>query len=344
MTAYSSISNAILNHNLRKVKTLLKQYKFDNKSLKYLLQSAMNDSTKEIATELVNHMTDFKLGWLLSADGSYHQLAIDKNWPDVLELMVNRGATFKKYDSIDVNPMHYAAKSPSPEFVKILARVVPVDTYEDEEYTPLMVAAENGNDQTMDALLSLGANPEAEQKPRVTINFLVPSMLRAFFVASTMTTIDSVIHKAASSKNTKTIDVLLKYRHTLNLNKFGTDLKTPLMIAVENKNKEMVHHLLKLGVNVNCKCTYKSALHYAVEVNSIEIAKLLLEYGFDQTKNMSGPSALEFLLNKNKRYGIQNPELIDLLKYAKANPQKVVNQKPIYFPGRGPNPDRTRND
>ena len=32
-------------------------------------------------------------------------------------------ATFKKYDSIDVNPMHYAAKSPSPEFVKILANL-----------------------------------------------------------------------------------------------------------------------------------------------------------------------------------------------------------------------------
>ena len=207
-----------------------------------------------------------------------------------------------------------------------------------------MVAAEKGNDETMDALLSLGADPVAEQKPRVRINNLVPSMVRAFFVASTMTTIDSVIHKAAYSGNPKTVDVLLKYRPTLDLNKFGTDLKTPLMIAAENGHKEMVHHLLKLGADVNHQCTYKSALHYAVDANSTEIAKLLLEYGIHQKSKMSGPSALETLLSQNRRYGIQNPELVDLLRYAQAHPQKVISQKPTYFPGRDPRGSRSRND
>ena len=344
MSAYETIANAILTCNLSNVKTLLNRYKFDAKSMKYLLQMAMNDSTEEISKELIKNMQDFKLGWLLSTDGSYHKLAIDKYWPDVLNLMIDRGATFKKYDSLDVNPMHYAAKSASPKFVKILARVVPVDTYEDEEYTPLMVAAENGNDQTMDALLSMGANPEAVQKPRVTIDYLVPSLLRAFFVVSTMAPIDSVIHKAAYSGNPKTIDVLLKHRNLLDLNASGTDLKTPLMIATERKHIDMVHHLLKLGVNVNRRTVDKNALHYAVEANSIEITKLLLEYGIDQMHNTKKTTALDQLLHESRKYGIQNPELIDLLKYAKANPQKVKSQKPYYYPGYGPNHDRTRNN
>ena len=344
MSVYNSLAEAILNHDLPKVKRILKKYEFESKTMKYLLQLALNDSTEEISKELVKKMNDFELSWLMCADGSYHQLAIDKQWPSVLELMVARGATFRKYDSIDVNPMHYAAQQKDPIYAKILGKVVQPDFYYGEELTPLMVAAENGNDETMDALLSLGADPVAEQKPRVRINNLVPSMVRAFFVVSTMTTIDSVIHKAAYSGNPKTVDVLLKYRPTLDLNKFGTDLKTPLMIAAENGHKEMVHHLLKLGADVNHQCTYKSALHYAVDANSTEIAKLLLEYGIHQKSKMSGPSALETLLSQNRRYGIQNPELVDLLRYAQAHPQKVISQKPTYFPGRDPRGSRSRND
>ena len=156
-----------------------------------------------------------------------------------------------------------------------------------------------------------------------------------------MATIDQVIHKAASSKNIKTVDVLLKHKPDLNLDKFGTDLKTPLMIAAEKGDKEMVHHLLKLGVNVNKTVTNMNALHFAVKRQSLEIVKLLLEYGINQAHGANHQTALDQLLHESRKYGIQNPELINLLKYAQNNPQKVISRKPVFFPGREPN--NTRN-
>lgn len=339
---FTPLGLAIQCSDMRLFNFLLKSGKLPKKEINSHISYALYNAEKDMAKQLIAHTDEVRQSsWSMD---SLIKLAIDNKYPDILKAMLEKGLKPNKGADLYEPPLHYAARQKDPIYAKILGEVVPPDFYYGEELTPLMVAAEKGNDKTMDALLSLGANPLAEQKPRVSINCLVPSMLRAFFVVSTMTTIDSVIHKASYSGNPKTIDVLLKYQPTLDLNKFGTGLKTPLMIAAENGHTEMVHHLLKLGADVNHQCTYKSALHYAVDANSTEIAKLLLEYGIHQKSQRSGPSALEELLYQNRKYGIQNPELVDLLKYAQAHPQKVISQNPTYFPGRDPRGSRSRND
>ena len=332
----SPLCLAINKHDLQMVKLLLEPEQIPPKDLKGFLHVAMAVKDKPITKELLKYMNDFSPS-LFEVHDSYHKQAIDNAWPDILELMIKKGARFKKNGSDDVNPMHYAAKNKNPIYAKILRKVVQPDFYYGEELTPLMVAAEYGNVDTMEALLQMGANPEAEQEPRVTINFLIPSLLRVALVKSCINHIDSVVHKATSSRNTKAIDILLKYKPDLNLNKIGTKGKTPLVIASENADIEMVKHLLKLGVSTSISAGIKYPLHAAVDGNSIEVVKLLLEYGskpvcYDEHSR----TPLEKAVHESRKYGIQNPELIDLLKYAQNNPQKVASQNPVYYPGRDP--------
>ena len=221
--------------------------------------------------------------------------------------MIDKGAVFQKINSMDVNPLHYAAQQKDPIYVQILGKKLPVDSYCDEEVTPLMVAAENGNTDTMDALLKLGANPNGQQKPRIKINFLLPSILRAAVIASNLIDIDSVVHKATYSGNPKTIDVLLKHNPQLDLNKFGSGSKTPLMIAAEKGNHIMVHHLLKLGVNVNARNGNGNALHFAIEGKSCEVAVLLLVYGINQNHRSNDyKTPLDKAIYQTQKYGINH--------------------------------------
>ncbi len=326
------------NHDIQMVNLLLETDRVTAKELKTILQIAMTLKNKEISKILIDHMQDFKQGWFdIGIYESFHKLAIDNAWPDILKSLLCKGARFKKCEGWDVNPLHYAAKQKDPIYVQLLGKYIDVDDTKDEEETPLMIAAEAGNDETMDALLKMGANLQAKPEPKVHINFLIPSILRAGVIKMNLVNIDSVLHKAVSSGNTKTIDVLLKHKPDLDLNARGSESKTPLMIAAERGDNQMVHHLLKLGVNVNIRRGEGNALHSAVEGDSIESIKLLLAYGIDQhhqTNNYQTP--LSKAINEHKKYGVPSKEVIDLLTYAKANPKKVVSQKPTYFPGRNP--------
>ena len=333
---FTPLTASINNHDARISKLLLETERVSESELKSALSIAMSVKDKNITKEVIKYMKDFKQGFMCT-NKSFHKLAIDNKWPDILELMIDKGAVFQKINSMDVNPLHYAAQQKDPIYVQILGKTLPVDSYCDEEVTPLMVAAENGNTDTMDALLKLGANPNAQQKPRVKMNFLLPSILRAAVIASNLIDIDSVVHKATYSGNPKTIDVLLKYNPQLDLNKFGSGSKTPLMIAAEKGNHIMVHHLLKLGVNVNARNGNGNALHFAIDGKSCEVAVLLLVYGINQNHRSNDyKTPLDKAIYQTQKYGINHSTLIAFLKYAKAHPKEVVCKKPVYFPGKGP--------
>ena len=113
------------------------------------------------------------------------------------------------------------------------------------------------------------------------------------------------------------------------------------MIAAERGDNIMAHHLLKLGVNVNARHGSGNALHFAVDGQSIEVAKLLLAYGIDQNHQSNDyKTPLDKAIYQTQKYGINHSTLIAFLKYAKANPKNVFCKKPVYFPGKGPRGSR----
>uniref|UniRef100_A0A8D8YVQ6 Ankyrin repeat-containing protein DDB_G0279043 n=1 Tax=Cacopsylla melanoneura TaxID=428564 RepID=A0A8D8YVQ6_9HEMI len=61
-----------------------------------------------------------------------------------------------------------------------------------------------------------------------------------------------------------------------------TNGKTPLQIAVQNNDTEMVHMLLDKGANVNgCDVDGKTPLHFALQNKDLEMVQILLDKGSD---------------------------------------------------------------
>ena len=79
---------------------------------------------------------------------------------------------------------------------------------------------------------------------------------------------------------------------------------SPLLIAVETNNLELIILLLENGANPNMEETYTNAIDIAVEAtknddtvleDSTEIIELLLKYGDDMNqKDIRGKSAVDF--------------------------------------------------
>lgn len=340
---HTPLSLAINNGDMPMFKFLISTEKLLKKEIVSCIEVALYRKEKDMAQSLIAH-TDEVYQPFYSTD-SYIKMAIKNGWADILESMLKKGLSPKKCRDLNVPPMHYAAKQKNPAFVKILGRYIDVNDTKDEEKTPLMIAAEMGNIETMEALLRMGANPAGKQEAKIDIKFLIPSLLRAGLIKINWECIDSVIHKAVLSRKPEAIDMLLKYRSNLNLNEQGDDAKTPLMIAAEIHDEIVVHHLLKLGVDVNIRRGEGNALHSAVDGNSLEIIKLLLIYGIDQFHQSNDhKTALDKAILNNRKYGKPSQEVIDFLRYAQQNPKKVTSQKPTYFPGCDPRGGYSRND
>ncbi|EAY11159.1 hypothetical protein TVAG_498530 [Trichomonas vaginalis G3] len=86
-----------------------------------------------------------------------------------------------------------------------------------------------------------------------------------------------------------------------NINEENYEGKTALFYASEKNSKEMAELLLSHGANVNAKKMGKwTALHYALENNSKETAELLISHGAKiNAKTESGVSPLYFAVRDN---------------------------------------------
>ncbi|MBN9542248.1 MAG: ankyrin repeat domain-containing protein [Alphaproteobacteria bacterium] len=132
-------------------------------------------------------------------------------------------------------------------------------------------------------------------------------------------------------------DLITKLKDkNINLNAINKDNKTPLYIAVEKNDLEMVKRLLDHGdkIDVNAQNgTHGSALHFAVKEKRVEIAKALLSH-----KNINKGGTLSDLAKYSgneelrKLFGLSTTPLHDAIANGDNNElDKLIESKNEYY-------------
>ncbi len=119
---------------------------------------------------------------------------------------------------------------------------------------------------------------------------------------------------AIENDNSEMVALLLKHGADVNLESGGV---TPLLLAIENDNPEMVAFLLKHGADVNLESGGVTPLLLAIENDNPEMVAFLLKYGADVNFESSGVTPL-ILAIKN-----DNSEIVAFLLKNRANVNAV---------------------
>jgi ankyrin repeat protein len=193
-----------------------------------------------------------------------------------------------KFGQTHSSVLHLAAKFGDSiqleKILKIAAEIDPNyrDIRNDNAYTPLHYAAQNGNIAVVRALLVAGAdkNPAASASYRRW----VPAHYAAQF--GHLEVLKTLIEMGVD-KEVKTSFCL-----------------TPLMIGAEFGHIAIVEYMLSLGAEKNGQTTEDNhkmtALHYAAVKNFKDVALALLKAGIDKDKETTfGLTALEFAAKSN---------------------------------------------
>ncbi|XP_037622637.1 serine/threonine-protein phosphatase 6 regulatory ankyrin repeat subunit C-like [Sebastes umbrosus] len=190
----------------------------------------------------------------------------------------------------DQSPLVQAIFSRNTEEVTFLLENEDVNSLDQEQSTPLHVAAYLGDVHTMDLLITSGANVNAKDQ-----GLLTP------------------LHRAAASQNEKAVELLLKHKAEVNTQdkywhtplhmaaaKWATGCakaliphvrsvdvadrtgRTPLHHAAHSGHEEMVNLLQSKGANISAKDKKeRQAIHWASYLGHVEVVKLLVFHSAD---------------------------------------------------------------
>ena len=200
----------------------------------------------------------------------------------VVQLLLDEGANYKLQDEKGETCLHVAAPSQTEIVWSLLARAKEnndlcdfVGICNHQGRTALHYAADNGNINTAQQLISLGASYKAESKDRI-----------------------NPLHAAAWNNHPKVVGLLLKtaeqFGDHLFINCKNNKHQTPLIDAASRGATEAAQILLNHGADVNiCDNDGQNALHYSAWRNHKGVVELLL-----RTASACGPDTLKRLLDQ----------------------------------------------
>ncbi|MEO0340275.1 MAG: ankyrin repeat domain-containing protein [Bacteroidota bacterium] len=206
-------------------------------------------------------------------------LAIKQKNPTIIDLVCKRGKTALKND-IDQAPLYLAVEL-GDLFVlqKLIDLGARVDV-QSEGKTPLSKAVEKGDIRVVALLLKNGANPSITDQDGI-----LP------------------LSKAVAANNLPVAKILLKKSKQGNTDaNWKNAIGEPVVqAAIRMKNPAMVQLLLNYGAQSNASNYFdNSSLHIAAELGEVEIVKMLLSQGVDNSlENMMGETAYDLAKSQN---------------------------------------------
>ncbi|MBI4752404.1 MAG: ankyrin repeat domain-containing protein [Acidobacteria bacterium] len=172
-----------------------------------------------------------------------------------------------------------------PVFLATLGLVVLIFSWMVVRDRLIIYAAGSDMGILVEALMVVGANPNARVKPQVNHEYETTPLLEAI------------------DKNDKpTVTLLLDAGVEVNLgNKYGW---TPLMQVVQDENDELVQEFLNRGANVNAQHNFGgTALMEAANRSNIDLVELLLKYKANPNlANTDGRTALMISIDRGNLY------------------------------------------
>lgn len=212
-----------------------------------IIQAIMNGNTNYVAA-LLRHHVDLNVQYFNGADDfSPLELAMDEGRLDLALMILNYALEGRS------NTVSFAAAHGDLDALRKFLQKNPQNMEEKDElgFTPLAWAAEAGQKDSAELLLSLGANPNATTKAgRHPLDW------------------------AASAGHLPLVELLAA--------KGANDLSVALFLAIQQQQVPVARFLLEHGANPNIHYPASNTtmpLHLAAGQGNIEEARLLLEHG-----------------------------------------------------------------
>jgi len=303
-TGYSPLMAAALSGSVASISTLIERgadlnYQEPRRGRTALLLACKNG--KGEAVELILHRGASTS--ITDKNGVTALMWACKNghMPCVASLLA-RGAGINTFDNFDWTAVHYAAKSGHREIVDLLAKsgaALQIREKLEEGKTPLMLAAQYGRRDTVNALVEHGSDVNA----RTTKDDLTALMLAAKegHKGTVKALLDrnadanicdaygwTALHFAASWGRKDTAVILIVEGGAL-VNSMprkklsGGGGTTPLIVAVKGQQVEVVAVLLEHGGNPaqNDEATGRNVMAYAAAEGLTSVVKCLIEHNVD---------------------------------------------------------------
>ncbi|KAK2706053.1 hypothetical protein QYM36_016167 [Artemia franciscana] len=218
-------------------------------------------------------------------------LAVASSNIELVEMILDKGATINKFNKLGETPFHCSIinNDGNVDMTKLLLKYgSDVNARTSYGASPLHLAASEGYSQTVDYLLKNGAHVDCVYTTHTRHNGYTP------------------LHCAAEKGITEVVQLLLD--SGANVEAKGEDSKTPVHIAVSNKKETIVKLLLRYGAKVdNQDKNGKTALHLAAEKGTTEVVQLLLDSGANVDAKAKDK-------NTPLHFAVSNPGNIEIVK------------------------------
>lgn len=189
-----------------------------------------------------------------------HVAAISGN-EKIVAMLINKEGDVNDEDYLGRTPLHSAALNGNKNVIDLLLKnKAHVEARSFTGETPLHVAATSGKADAVEILLNNNAKVDANASLGQPIHYALPE------------------HKDV---------VLLLVKNGADVNALDPESKTPLLLAVQGDQKDIVQFLIGAGANVNVSVNGKSPLFVAVLNNNIEMVDLLIQNGAKIEKDLN---------------------------------------------------------
>ena len=219
------------------------------------------------------------------ARSAIHLVLLEPGLPryraDCLRLLLRHGAEIDQPDGAGRTPLHWAAQHGELGKVKwLISNRAKLEAQTNDSLTPLHLAVEARHLEVARLLLDAGSNIDAGWNKKAPM--MIETRKTALHIASRGNSIDlvkeSLARKAFVDPEYTSCDSAGPHKTT-----------TPLLMAIENDNIEMMELLLKAGANVRVRLKDQSisfdmsvpkysSLDMAVQKTNLAAIRILLEY------------------------------------------------------------------
>lgn len=307
--------------------------------------SAVNGGNVQVIRLLLEHGADPTFHLKDGSTAIHAAISAEKNPAESLEEVL-------KCEELDVNEkivdennnaytaLHLASEVGDPRMIRaLLARGAEINAPASKMSTPLIIACEHNKVEAAIELIKHGADVTLCSEDGTTALHIASAyslelvkllIEKGADVNATTTTGDlqgaTPLHIACEFGQTEIVKLLLENKANVNCRLYNG--QPPLINACKSGVYEIVEALLKHGADAKLTSAGNtSALHVAVMTGSLEIVKLLLETSDINLQNEEGNTALHIA------YGVQNHEIIsELIKHnADTELKNKKGEKPIDY-------------
>lgn len=246
-----------------------------------------------------------------SGETAFSQAVIMSAPEDTLDTLLRCGASMEKRNNCGMTPLHHAAGRGMNVMAKyLLDRGADIHAKDNQGWTPLHHAASDGSAAVVRLLLSRGAKINETDREGFT-PLAVAMMSNHMGIAAQLKSkggrekVEGAgeLFKAVYRNDMAKLKALLDSHPELVKIRGGRHSETPLMIAVQNENRDMVKFLLSRGAEVDTAlkdARVWSPLQTAVYEGNPAIAEILINYGADvMRRDPAGQTLLQWAVYLN---------------------------------------------